>query len=62
MIRMIGTTIHLTNEQKEWVESNAINLSKFVRILLAREMGDTSFQTIQNTKLDSKLFENKQYA
>jgi len=59
---MIGTTIHLTNEQKEWVESNAINLSKFVRILLAREMGDTSFQTIQNTKLDSKLFENKQYA
>jgi len=46
MIRMIGTTIHLTSEQKEWIESNAINLSKFVRILLAREMGTLPEQTL----------------
>ena len=42
---MVGTTIHVTNEQKDWIESNAFNLSKYVRYLLDREMKANSNNT-----------------
>ena len=48
MIRMIGTTIHLEEKQKEWIESNAINLSKFVRLLLDREMNPNPVESSYN--------------
>jgi hypothetical protein len=35
---MMATTIHITEEQAKWVDSNALNLLKYVRKLLDKEM------------------------
>jgi hypothetical protein len=35
---MTATTIHITEEQSKWVDSNALNLSKYVRKLIDTDM------------------------
>ena len=37
-LHMIGKTVHITEEQAKFIDSNCINLSKFVRTLLDQEM------------------------
>ncbi len=34
---MTATTIHITEEQSNWIDIKALNLSKFVRKLLDKE-------------------------
>jgi len=38
--KKVTTSITITEEQMEWVNENAINLSKFVRMKIEEEMND----------------------
>jgi hypothetical protein len=41
---MTATTIHITEEQSNWIDAHALNLSKFVRKLLDKEMFDSNIK------------------
>jgi hypothetical protein len=45
---MSATTIHLTDEHRKWIDEMSLNLSKYVRKLLDKEMSDTSFSLENN--------------
>jgi hypothetical protein len=45
---MSATTIHLTYEHRKWIDEKSLNLSKYVRKLLDKEMFDTNFSLEKN--------------